>query len=85
MAACRDSLADIGLLSGLCARVGFWAPSVEPAGLLFLKPLAHRVVPRKAHGFFLMTWLHMINPFTVVAMALGFAMVASLMSAAIEQ
>ena len=32
-----------------------------------------------------MTWLHMINPFTVVAMALGFAMVASLISAAIEQ
>jgi hypothetical protein len=32
-----------------------------------------------------MTGVHMINPFTVVAMALGFAMLASLMLAAIEQ
>ena len=32
-----------------------------------------------------MNWLHTIHPFTAIAMALGFAVVASLMLAAIEQ
>lgn len=32
-----------------------------------------------------MSWLHAIHPFTAVAMALGIAMVASLMLAAFEQ
>jgi hypothetical protein len=32
-----------------------------------------------------MSWLHAIHPFTAIAMALGFAMVASLMLAALQQ
>jgi hypothetical protein len=52
------------------------APSVEPAGLF---------VWRSFSGLRPIGRLQMINPFTVVAMALGFAIVASLMLAAIEQ
>jgi hypothetical protein len=41
---------------------------------------------RKAHGeSFAMIWLHTIDPFTAVVMALGFAVVASLMLAALQQ
>jgi hypothetical protein len=32
-----------------------------------------------------MSWLHTVHPFTAIVMALGFAMVASLILAAIEQ
>jgi hypothetical protein len=32
-----------------------------------------------------MTWLHTIHPFTAVVMAFGFAIVASLMLAALQQ
>ena len=61
----------------MCARVRSLAPSVEPAGLFVSKAFQRIASHREA--------TEMIDPFTVVAMALGFAMVASFMLATIKQ
>jgi hypothetical protein len=83
----RDSLANVRSLRECAPALGLPAPSVEPVGFLFQGRFSgSRLMDGsdiwKRSRSFAMTWLHMIDPFTAVAMGLGIAMFASLVLAA---
>jgi hypothetical protein len=74
-AACRDSLDNLGL-RGRGPALEYWPRRSNRRGFLFQSCFG---------GLCPIGRLQMLDPFTVVATAVGFVIVASLMLAAIEQ
>ena len=75
-AACRDSLDNLDSLRGRAPASEYWPRRSNRWGFLFQSCFG---------GLPPIGGLQMIDPFTVVATAVGFVIVASLMLAAIEQ